>query len=204
MSTWVSEHAGILYLILGLAGALLVAAWWLARSAPRRGGVAPPMPARTYLVGLVAVAALVGVVWVVDHFADTDSKQIERALDAMSAGVAAGDVDQIFAHVSDSFILGGRNKASFRPFVQNEIRNGGVSSVKVWDIDIKTLSREQRQATVVFKVKARGSQVMDPGVYNCRAEFVLDPDNQWRLKTFTLFLPQTDPMKGEPLPLPIG
>src|SRR5579884_3560629 len=98
----------------------------------------------------------------------------------------------------------GLGRASFCPFVQNEIRNGGVSSVKVWDIDIKTLSREQRQATVVFKVKARGSQVMDPGVYNCRAEFVLDPDNQWRLKTFTLFLPQTDPMKGEPLPLPIG
>jgi hypothetical protein len=190
-------------LILAVIGVALAAAWWLTRNAPRRGGAAAP--ARPYLLGLVGVAVLLGLVWIVDHFADTDSKQIERALHTMATGVQSRDVGQVFGEISPSFHWLSFNKASFQRFAEGYIRNGGVSQVSIWDVEMREVSRERRTASVIFHFKVRGNAVDHPEVpYGCLSTFALDDDNHWRLQTMKLVGPGVDPVRGEPLTLPFS
>jgi hypothetical protein len=124
----------------------------------------------------------------------------------MSAGVLARDVDRIFAHVSEQFRQGPRtfgstlDKAAFRKASEAAIRAHHVTEVSAWDFEPQGVSRAQRTATMVFKVKPRGNWGGDAAYYLCRAQFVLDPDNQWRLEGFEIFNPFVD--VHEPLQIP--
>jgi hypothetical protein len=122
----------------------------------------------------------------------------------MSAGVSNRNVDQIFQHISEQFRWHNGDRSHFRPIVERHLGNGDVSEVKIWDVDVREIARDKRTATVTFKVKVRGNGILEPGIFNCRATFRLDNDDQWRLQTFELFLPQTDPMRGEPIQIPGG
>ena len=60
-----------------------------------------------------------------------------------------------------------------------------------------------RTATVIFKVKTHGiDDARDVPFYNCRANFILDRDGEWKRRTFQLFLPTVDPMRRDPIALP--
>lgn len=200
MSGWIVDNASTLYGLFALTSIGLLAAWWLARRTPRRGGQIPS--SRPYLVGLAGVAVLCGLVWTVDHFTVTDTKQIEQAMDAMAAGARSGNVDQIFEHISDSFRVGSKDKASFRAIVEGFLRSGEVTDVQIWAVDVNQLSRETRSAIVICKAKLHGNRIENPAGENLRIDFVLDADGKWRMRTFHWFLPEVDPIKGDPMPLP--
>jgi len=115
--------------------------------------------------------------------------------------VNARNLDQVFKHVANDFQFGGANKAEFRKRAEGYLNQGEEAGLRVWDVNVRDLSRPNRSATVVFKVKIQHPQTSGVEFYNCRARFTLDPDGQWRLKGFQLFPPQTDPDTGEALEL---
>jgi hypothetical protein len=188
--SWLIDDPTVLFVVLGIAALVLASSWWMTQK-----------PA--YATGLGVTAGLLVVVWLLSTLIDTDAKRIERSIRAMGAAVEANDIDRIFAHVSAQFSVGGMDRASFREHAQRVLQMHHITGITVWDYEAKEISRENRSATVIFKVKAHGIDERE-GVpfYNCRAAFVLDADNQWRMSRFQLFSPTIDPMRGEPLPLP--
>ena len=189
MSNWLLEDPTTVYVALGLAGFALAVGWWMQ---PRRG----------YLIGLGAVIVLIGLLALVNFLVDTDGKRIQRKVQAMAAAVAARDVEGIFRHVSADFRLRGMDRSQFRQRVEEHIRRGDVQTLTVWEYQARDLSRDQRSATVTFSVKGHGPTTSGVEFYNCRAQFVLDGDGEWRLRGFDLFLPQVDPTTGQPIDLP--
>lgn len=187
MPSWLVDDPSVLYLLLAVAALGLAAGWWSRRD-------------RRFLIGLGAVAVLFLVVLLVSRLVDTDAKRLQRALTAMAEGVNARNVDRIFAHISDRFRLGSRGKSEFRPVVERYVQTGEVTGMKYWDFEPHEITRDR--ATVFFKVKGAGSANFGYEFFNCRAVFVRDPDGQWRLQTFRLYSPQTDPATEESLTLP--
>jgi hypothetical protein len=187
MSNWLLEDPTTAYVVLGLAAFALAVGWWMQ---PRRG----------YLIGLGAVIALIGLLVLVNLLVETDGKRIERKIQAMAAAVAARDVEGIFRHISADFRLRGMDRSQFRQRVEGH--RGDVQTLTVWDYQARDISRDNRAATVTFSVKGHGQATSGVEFYNCRAQFVLDPDGEWRLRGFDLFLPQVDPMTGQPIELP--
>jgi hypothetical protein len=70
----------------------------------------------------------------------------------------------------------------------------------VWDFERGEVSRAQRTAKVHFMVKARGDWRGSEAGYPCNADFVLDPDGQWRLRGFQIFNPFVE--ADQPLHIP--
>jgi hypothetical protein len=190
MPSWLVDNPRDVFLVLGLAAVGLGIGWWRTR----RPG---------YALGLVLVALALLIVLGLWYLVDTDAKQIQYKVKAMTDAVAAGSVDKIFAHVSDQFSLQGRlKKDQFRERVERHIRGNDVTKIEVWRFEPLEISRAERNAVVIFKVKAEGSAFRGYEFFNCKATFVLDPDEQWRLKDFRLYWPQIDPRTGEDLHLP--
>ena len=189
MSSWLIEDPTPAYLILGALGLGLGILWWM----NRRGA---------YLIGLGAAALLIGILVLLNYTIDTDSKQIHRKLQTMADSVATRDVEAIFANISSQFRLGSMDRQQFQQRVESHLHRGDVQNLKIWDYVPREISREHRTATVTFTVKGSGAGTSGTEFYNCRASFVLDPDEQWRLKGFALFLPQVDPMTGQAIELP--
>jgi hypothetical protein len=189
MSNWLLEDPTTAYVVLGLAGFALGVGWWMQ---PRRG----------YLIGLGAVIALIGLLALLNFLVDTDGKRIERKIQAMAAAVASRDVEGVFRHISADFRLRGMDRNEFRRRAEGHINRGDVQTLTIWDYQAREISRENRVATVTFSVKGHGQATSGVEFYNCRAQFVLDADGEWRLRGFDLFLPQVDPMMGQPIELP--
>ncbi len=187
MPSWLVDDPSVLYLLFAVAALGLAAGWWSRRD-------------RRFLIGLGVVAVLFLLVLLVSSLVDTDSKRIRRALSAMADGVNARNADQIFAHISDRFRVGSQEKPGFRPIVERYLKSGAVTRMTYWDFDPREITRDT--ATVFFKVKGEGSADFGYEFFNCRAVFVRDPDGQWRLQTFRLYAPQTDPASDESLTLP--
>ena len=124
-------------------------------------------------------------------FVDTDQKRIQRAIREMSEGVKERNVDKIFSHISNQFNLAGRTKESFRPMVENHIRNGDIREVAAWGFEQARFSEDKKEATIEFLIRPKGN--MTNAWYRCLATFVRDADGQWRLRTFSVFEPQIDP-----------
>ena len=187
MLNWFGDHANIAIAVLCTAGLALGVLWW--NTGKRKYGIAS--------VGALALAILV---FLSGFWIQTDNSLIEHALNEMSAGTKAHNVDRIFAHISDRFQLGTLDKQAFRGRVEDVIRNHGVDEVVIWDFVPTEISREKRAATVEFDVKVRGDWSSGAEFYHCKARFVLDPDNQWRLAGFQLFNPHVN--TSEPIAIP--
>jgi ketosteroid isomerase-like protein len=188
--SWLVDDPTAVYLILGVAVFALAVAWWMTRK-------------RTYAVGVGLGAGLLAVLWLVSAFIHTDAKQIEHNIRDMGSGVEANNLDRVFAHIADDFSVGGMDKSAFRQYAERFLRLHRVTGIVVWDYEPQEVSRADRTAVVTYKVKAHGIEdAQGVPFYNCRATFVLDADGQWRLRTFQLFLPTVDPIRGEPIPLP--
>ncbi|MFL5330645.1 MAG: hypothetical protein ACJ8C4_17215 [Gemmataceae bacterium] len=146
---------------------------------------------RRWLIGL-ATAALVfaGALVILDRLFESDREQIKRKLDEMAAAAKGPvlDLNKIFSHVSSNFAYGPHDSRAFRDFCERYSRSAEVKDVVLWDVHVADLSRADRSAHVSFqfKVHAPRDQRLDAPLL-CRAEFRLDADNQWRLKTFKLY-----------------
>lgn len=173
------DNALLIYVVLGLVALGLLVGLWTTRK-------------RGYALGLAGVAVAALLFWLVTFLIPTDQKRIVGAVQEMSAGVRARDTNRIFAHISDQFRYSGMGKEAFRGFVDQHLKRGDVTEVLAYDFDQAQVSRKDRTALIEFTVKPKGPVTGDAAYYHCKATFVLDPDNQWRMKGFDVFNPYSD------------
>jgi hypothetical protein len=187
--SWLFEGSPTVYLILGVAALILL-------------GLGLRTRQRKYALGLGVVAVLAGLVWLADFLVVTDREQIVNKIKAMTDSVARKDVEGIFQHMTRDFHFRSMDRNKFRAYVEGAIRSGGVDEVAVWDFEPGEVSREKRTGTVTFKAKPVGRWAMGTEFSLVRAEFVLESDGQWRMRSFELFNPFIDTTQPWQFPLP--
>jgi hypothetical protein len=192
MQSWLLDNCELIIIVLSITALALAYVWWRTRRRP-------------YALGAGAAVALMGLVWLLVYllpflFGETDGQQIERKIREMAAAVKEGDLDRIFNHISSDFLYRNNTKATFRQKSEEVIRRRHVDEVIVWDFQRGEISRRTRTAQISFMVKARGKWQGSELGYLCEAEFVLDPDRQWRMKGFELFNAFRE--SNQPLPIP--
>jgi hypothetical protein len=191
MFDWLFEGRVLVYVILACVGVLLLFQWWQLRK-------------RSWLYAFLGVAALAGVYFLLDRAVETDREQIERKVREMAGAVKRGDVDGIFRHVSESFLLNGADKRMFRDRVEGVLEQKFVEEVEVWDFEIPENRPDpdpppgKKSMRIFFRAKPKGGVFREEIHYLGRARFVLDPDGQWRMQWFQISEPVTD----QPLEVP--
>src|SRR5262245_37903229 len=131
MLGWLVENANLVYLVLGCAGLVLAANWWLTRK-------------RGFLIGLGGVALLALGLFLLTRLIETDRQQIERNLQEMVSNVKKGSLDKAFAHISDQFQAKTQgaavNKAKLRRIAEDAIKFYGVEEVVAWRVEVEELN----------------------------------------------------------------
>jgi hypothetical protein len=180
MPSWLVDDPSLVFILLCTLALVLGVLWWRTRKRP-------------YLLGAGVAVVLLAGVWLLGHFVETDAKQIERKIREMAASVGDRNLDRAFAHISQDFHFGnsGRqfDRQLFRQRAQEFISTHRITEAVVWDFEPGEVSRAQRTGQMAFKVKVRSDLLRGGEHYRCVADFVLDPDGQWRLRSFQLFNP---------------
>jgi hypothetical protein len=174
MPTWLIEGDATVYFLLGLGFIICFALWWRTRK-------------RSFAVGAGIFAALIVGYYLLDRFVESDGEQMARKVSEVADGVSRNDLEAAFRHVSEQFQCGGYNKKQFHDFCQQTRAHGQVTEVKVWDLEPEDVSRPSKTGTVQFRFKVAGSWGELPPHYIARVYFVLDPDGQWRVRSFDIF-----------------
>jgi hypothetical protein len=116
----------------------------------------------------------------------------------MAAAVRTRDAARIFANISDQFRRGNLNKTAFRGVVEPLLQQADVSEVRVKQFEFpEQPNARPNQLRVRFIVQADSAQWGTRPV-RCVADFVRDPDRQWRLAGFRLL----NPVTNDPIPIP--
>lgn len=187
MPTWLTEDPSSVYLLLGILAFGFLAAFWLKRQ-------------RKYLIGVGLMALLAGLVWLVDYLIVTDREQILQHLGVMAEAGSRRDLERVFRHISKDFQHGTLDKAAFRQAAERVMRRFNVRNIRIWDLEPGEIAREARSGKIAFKVKVQSDLTRETDFFLCRAEFVLDPDGQWRMKGFQIFNPLVN--TDQPLQIP--
>jgi hypothetical protein len=188
MLSWLVDDSLLIVGLLAVVALGFVAAWWFTRK-------------KQYLLGAAGAGAAALLVWLIASLVVTDRKQIEGAIRDMADAVRAHDVDRLMSHLSNDFRSPmGKSKEEARTAAKGYMDSGDVTEAVVGDFEPPEVSREKRTATISFFVKFKGKRITPdhPG-FRCETTFVLDPDNQWRVKGFKLFFP---PTSNEEFPVP--
>ncbi len=186
MPTWLSEAIPYLYFALGCVLAMAGVAWW--RTRQRRWAIA---------AGVAAVLMLA--FFLLDHFWESDGKQMVRKVEQVAAAVSAHNVNAAFEHVSERFDRHGWDNEQFRKNCEQHIARGDVTAVQVWDLNAVDVAREKRTGVVEFRFKVHGAWGETPPNWFGRVVFTLDPDGQWRVKDFDIY----DSLNQSKTPIPI-
>jgi hypothetical protein len=174
MPAWLVEGSAYIYFVLVCAFIALLYAWWRTRK-PR------------YAIAAGAVAALIAGYVALDHYFESDGEQMTRKVREVAAAVSAKNVVAALDHVSESFDRHGMNKDQFRKYCELHLSRGDVTAVQVWDLTAVDVSRKSATGTVQFRFKVHGGWGESPPNWFGRVVFALDPDGQWRVKTFDVF-----------------
>jgi hypothetical protein len=173
--------------ILAVAALVFLVAFWTTRK-------------RKHLIGLGVSLALIGFVWLVASMIPTDRRAIEKTLADMVAGIKNRNTDQVFDNVAEDFRYRTHNKSSFRNLADPHIRAGTVADLQVWEIEPVSISREEKKAEIKFNVRSSGATPDGREFFLCKAKFVLEKDDEWRLQSFDLFNPFVE--TNRPLDIP--
>jgi hypothetical protein len=174
MPAWLVEGDPFVYALLASAMAVLLVVWWRTRK-------------RQYAVAAGAMAALIVGYFLLEQFIESDGKQMVRKVREVAAAVSANNLDAAFRNVSDNFDRGGMKKEQFRQFCNGVRASGKVSEVKTWGEEAMEISRPAGTGTVAFRFKVTGSWGETPPNHFARVLFTLDPDGQWRVKSFDVY-----------------
>jgi hypothetical protein len=174
MLTWLVDSTTVLCVILGGLALILVVTWWQTRK-------------RYFAISAVVPIVLIGGLFLLGRFTETDSQKIENSVHEMVAGLEAHNVDRIFAQVSETFDYHLIKRPEFRQKVAAVMRERNVTGAQVWDLKLKEVSAEKRTGQIEFRVKPKGNWDDQGMSYRCLADFVLDPDGSWRLRSFKIF-----------------
>ena len=184
--SWLTDNATTLYILLGLIAAALFMVWRSNRQ-------------NKYLGGAVGALLLIGLIWVLNRFHISDSKQLEMNVHAMANAVVAGKMDDLFKHISNDFQYKGMTRKEVYEKSQIAIRFHKVKDVRVTNFTIEELSRTKRTAKTRFRVSAQVAELDQPYLFVTQADFVLEAD-QWKLKTMRFYNPLVDQNKEIDLP----
>jgi hypothetical protein len=180
MPSWLVDDPTFVYVILAALAVILGVAWWRTKQG------------KLLIAALVAIA-LIGGVWLLSHYAVTDAKRIQHAVEAMAAAVQRHDVNTIVSHTSRDFDYHGTRREPARQSLQDIMMRGDVTEVVVWDFEAENISRAEGSASMLFMVKPKGN--WNSGThFLCRAHFVLE-DGEWRMQSFAIFNPVVDTNK---------
>jgi len=189
---WLFDGFWPITLVLGAASLGLAWAWYRTNQSHLAYGFI------FFLILLVAYITL-------SLFVETTSEQIERKVRAMVAGVDQKNVDKIFEHISDQFeYTQGTtrlNKQELRNYATDALRRPELHGMIASQITTGTIDRDTGKAPVGFMVKILGPSDSESLFFQVEAEFTLDPDKQWRMRTFKLFRALGE--HNQPIDLPI-
>lgn len=171
MFQWLVEGNPTIYFILGAALVGSLAAWYRTRKRWKA------------IVAGVCAALILGL-FALDRLVESDDEQMVRKVKEVAAAISRNDVNSAFQHISESFERSGKNKRQFKSFCEGLLQAGRVTDVQVWDLQAVDVVRDKGSGAVEFHFKVRGSWGASPPNYFGKVEFVLDPDHQWRVKSF--------------------
>jgi hypothetical protein len=186
MLSSIVDHAGTIYLILGIVALGLGFVWWNGRK-------------KQVLVALLVVVGLAALTWLLSLFVVTDSQRLRQIIVEMAGGVEDGKPDVVFKHFARTFHHDPMGRADFIARAERIIRKRRVQELHVWDFDFEELSRPNGRAVVAFRVRVASD--FGDGFYLFRTRFVLE-DNDWRLEDFQIFNPVVN--TNQPLQIPMN
>ena len=171
---WLVDHAGTVYLLLGIVALSLLAAFWLNR--------------RVKFLGLAAGVLLVMVLfWLLSRAVITDRKQIELNLRAMAAAAVEGKADKLLPYLASDFHYEGVvDRRTAEGWMRRGLERHKPSDIVIWNYEATEVSRERKKAKVGFNVRASGP--FGEAMYYFRCDFVLEND-VWKVQTFEVFNP---------------
>jgi len=173
--------------ILALIELALLVAFWTMRN-------------RKYAAAMLAVGAAFVAVWLIARFLPTDRKAIESAIDDMAAGVKNRNPNQIFAHLAKDFRFRSLDKDAFQRLAESHVRGGTVDEVRILSYEKFDIRKGEKKADVEFQVKPFGRATGETLYYLCRARFVLEADDKWRMQTFELYNPFVESNRAIDIP----
>jgi hypothetical protein len=179
MPAWLVEGNATLYFLTACAAAILAGLWWRTRR-------------RKYAVAAGVAGLLVGGVYLLDRAVESPAEQMVRKVNDISAAVGSRDFDRMFRHVSDHFRRGGFDKRMFREFAERVAHQRNVTEFTPWGFEPGPISNAARRGELEFQFKIRGNWSAGNEFFRARTEWVLDPDDEWRIQTFDVFNPYTD------------
>jgi hypothetical protein len=189
---WLFDGVLPISLVLGAATLGLAWAWYRTNQS-------------TFAYGFFFFLIVLLIYLTLHFFVETTSEQIERKIHAMVAGVDQKNVDKIFEHISDRFeYTQGTtklNKMELRNYAVEALRRPELHGMIVHDVSTGPIDRDAGKAPVFFTIKILGPSDRESLLLQVESEFTLDPDKQWRMKTFKLFRPFGE--HNDPVPLPI-
>jgi hypothetical protein len=191
---WVIDHPTIIYLPLICAAFALGGAWWVTRK-------------RQWMRGLLVVAGLATLYFMLTCLVDTDRKQIERTLLTMADGMKKPPLDKVFLYVSDQFrsslmVNNGSvnwGKEELRQAATRACKDWGVEGIVIGDLEFKNLAGHE--AVVAFTAKPLIGREYYTLPCPCEARFVREADGQWRMRELKVFNPFVN--TTEPLNIPL-
>jgi hypothetical protein len=171
MPTWLPSA---LVLLSATVAVILAIAWWNTRK-------------NRYAIGAGVAVAVAVLVWFLSGFFFTDQKEIINAVEQMRAAVQRHDTEGVFKFIAADFTKGGRDRKAFRAAADRVLSSGMVTDVNVYGYTDFKIDRARRTATLEFQaVPKRDNDNLGPR--RVEATFVLESDNQWRLKSFDSYL----------------
>jgi hypothetical protein len=175
MFNWLFEGSIAIYLLLGLIAAVLAYEGFRDRN-----------HRLLYAAGVVCIVMVL--YFILDMLVETEQEQIKRKLAEIANGLNKPDTTAVSQHLSQQFKFRSFDRNAMRRRADEAIRQHSIRNVRIWDVEIKDMDHEKRTAKVTFSVKAESSFGNGPFLL-CRSVWVLDPDGQWRMKTFDLYNP---------------
>jgi hypothetical protein len=176
------DHHSLVYLLLACSLVIVGAIWWRTRK-------------RNLTIAAGVIALLIILFALVDVFLrpETDQEKLERTvhemLDSFRKPVNTSKAEQ---YISDS--VQSHQHLSKSDFVKEVaklserygIRNAQLSEFRDWKID-----RSAKSASVRFNVTLDSEHADRTYTAACEAQFVLEDDGEWRLKSYKVFFPPT-------------
>src|SRR5262245_60666275 len=190
MPNWLAEPPFSIYVILLVAAIIpLFAAFFLRPPQQKRDAKQKKPSAKTILAAISAVAFLLLLALrTCDHVFESDREQIIRKMHEMSDGVRERNLNKVFEHVSESFKYRSSGKSQLRQVSDGAQQLGHVDELAIWDLNLGDVNKEDSKVTVQFRFKIKGN-ALGENQSLCLADFVRDPDGQWRLHTFKVYPP---------------
>lgn len=154
---------------------------------------------RGSLIRAAAAVVLLFALYLCDQFNESPREETLRKVEELAQAVNERSEAKFASHVSESFSADKLKKADVSKIVGLARQHNVTAAVWGFNRDeFKTIT--DREVEFTFDAKATGPNG-EPFLRHFKVTFVKDPDNQWRLKSFTPY-DYAKKTNGSPDPIP--